>query len=72
MPNYSPLYLNLDDMISSETLIKFVLRKPLKQSKPGVKLMLIKFTSYPSDLRIWVITTPRMYLAYTRCKCGGN
>ena len=40
-PYYSPLYLNFDDMISSETLIKFDLRKPLKQSKPGVKLMLI-------------------------------
>ena len=55
-PNYLLLYLNLDDMISSETLIKFILRKPLKQSKPGVKLMLVKFTSYPSDLCICVIT----------------
>ena len=58
--------------MSSETLITFILRKPLKQSKPGVKLMLVKFTSYPSDLRICVITTVRMYLACTRCKRGNN
>ena len=43
-PNYLLLYLNLDDKISSETLITFTLRKPLKQSKPGVKPMLVKFT----------------------------
>jgi len=60
-PNQSLLYPNLDDMISSETLITFILKKPLKQSKPGVKLMLVKFTSYPSDLRVCVITTLRMY-----------
>ena len=53
---YLLLYLSLDDMINSETLITFILKKPLKQSKPGVKLMLVKFTSYPSDLRICVIT----------------
>ena len=44
-PNYILLYRNLDDKISSETLIKFTLRKPLKQSKPEVKPMLVKFTS---------------------------
>ena len=31
--------------ISSETLITFTFRKPLKQSKPEVKPMLVKFTS---------------------------
>ena len=71
-PNYLLLYLNLDDMISSETLISFILRKPLEQSKPGVKLTLVKLTAYPSDLRICVIATLRMYLACTRCKCGDN
>ena len=44
-PNYLLLYRNLDDKISSETLIRFTLRKPLKQSKPEVKPMLVKFTS---------------------------
>ena len=41
-------YLKLDDMINSETLIMFILRKPLKQSKPGVKLMLVKFIDFIS------------------------
>ena len=61
-PNYLLLYLNLHDMISSETLIPFILRKPLKQSRPGVKPTLVKFTSYPVDFPICVITTLRMYL----------
>ena len=34
--------------------------------------MLVKFASYPSDLRICVITTLIMYLAYTKCKHGDN
>ena len=34
--------------------------------------MLVKFASYPSDLRICVITTLIMYLACTKCKHGGN
>ena len=34
--------------------------------------MLVKFTSYPSDPHICVITTLRMYLAHTRYKCGDN
>ena len=65
-PNYLLLYLNvkinLHDMISSETLITFILRKPLKQSRPGVKPKLVKFISYPVDFPICVITTLRMYL----------
>ena len=44
-PNYLLLHCNLDDKISSETLITFTLRKPLKKSKPEVKLMLVKITS---------------------------
>ena len=73
-PNYLLLYRNLGDKISSETLITFTLRKPLEQSKPEVscKPMLVKFTSYPFDIRICVITTLRMYLACTRCKHGDN
>lgn len=54
-------YLNLDDIIGLETLITFILGKPLKQSKPGAELMPVKFTSYPSDPRMCVITTLRMY-----------
>ena len=50
-------YLNLDDTISSETLITFILRKPLNQPKPGVKLMVVQVTSYPSGPQIRVITS---------------
>lgn len=63
-------YLNLDDMISSETSITFILKKPIKQSKPGVKPLVIKFTSYPADPRICVVTTLRTYLACTKSKRG--
>ena len=34
--------------------------------------MLVKFTSCSFDIRICVITTPRMYLACTRCKHGDH
>ena len=71
-PNYLLLYLTLHDMISSETLITFILRKPLKQSRAGVKPKLVKFTSYPFGFLICVITTLWMYLACTRCKHGEN
>ena len=64
-------YVNLDDLIGlAETLMKFILRKALKQSKPGVMLMLVKITSYPSDPRICEITTLRMYC--TGCKRGNK
>ena len=63
-------YLNLNDMISSETSITFVLSKPLKQSKPGVRPMVVQFISYPADPRICVVTTLKMYLARTRRKRG--
>jgi len=64
-------YLNLNDMTRSETLITFAVRKPLKQSKPGVKPMVVKFTSYPADPRICVVTTLQMYLACTKDKRHG-
>ena len=32
--------------------------------------MVVQFTSYPADPRICVVTTPKMYLARTRCKRG--
>lgn len=63
-------YLNIDDMISSETSITFILKKPIKQSKPGVKPLVIKFTSYPADPRICVVTTLKAYLACTQSKRG--
>ena len=63
-------YLNLNDMISSETLITYALSKLLKQSKPGVRPMVIQFTSYPADPRSCVVTTLKMYLARLRCKRG--
>ena len=34
--------------------------------------MLVKFTSYPSDLHICVITSLIMYLACTKCKHVDN
>ena len=71
-PNYLHLHRNLDDKITSKTLITFTLRKLLKQSKPEVKPMLVKFTSQPLDLRICVITTLKIYLACTGCKHGDN
>ena len=61
-------YLNLNDMIFLETSITFAMWKPLKQSKPRVKPMVVKFTSYPSDPRICLVTTPQMYLACTKGK----
>ena len=63
-------YLNIDDMISSETSITFILKKPIKQSKPGVQPLVIKFTSYPADPRICVVTTLKAYLACTQSKRG--
>ena len=63
-------YLNIDDMISSETSITFILIKPIKQSKPGVKPLIIKFTSYPADPRICVVTNLKAYLACTQSKRG--
>lgn len=63
-------YLNLNDMISSETSITFALSKLLKQSKPGGRPMVVQFTSYPADPGICVVTTLKMYLARTRCKRG--
>ena len=63
-------YLNLNDMISSETLITYALSKLLKQSKPGVRPMVVQFTSYPADPHICVVTTLKMYLACLRCKRG--
>ena len=65
-------YLNLDDMISSETSITFMLKKPIKQSKPGVKPLVVKFSLYPVDLSICVVTTLRAYLARTIDKRGDN
>ena len=65
-------YLNLDNIASSETLITFTLRRPLKQSKQGVKLTEVEFTSYPSDPRFCVITILTMYLACTRNRRGNN
>ena len=58
-------YLNLDDMTYSETTVTFILSKPIKQSKPGGKSVVVKFTSYPTDSRICVVTTLRNYLART-------
>ena len=65
-------YLNLDDMISSEISIPFILKKPIKQSKPGIKPLVIKFTSYPADPCICVVTAVKAYLACTQSKQGDS
>ena len=65
-------YLNRDDMISSEASITFMLKKPIKQSKPGVKPLVVKFSLYPVDPSICVVTTSRAYLARTIDKRGDN
>ena len=61
---------NLDDMTCSETSITFILSKPIKQSKPGGKSVVVKFTSYPPDSHICVVTTLRNYLARTSILCA--
>ena len=59
-------------MISSETSITFILKKPIKQSKPGVKPLVIKFTSYPAAPCICVVTALRTYLPCTKSQRGDN
>ena len=58
--------LNLEDMISTESKITFVMSTPIKQTKPGAKSVHIKFTSYSVDPNLCVVTTLREYLARTR------
>ena len=49
-----------------------MLKKPIKQSKPGVKPLVVKFSLYPVDLSICVVTTLRAYLDRTIDKRGDN
>ena len=57
--------LNLEDMINTESQITFVMSKPIKQTKAGVKSVPIKFTSYSADPTLCVVTTLKEYLART-------
>ena len=43
--------------INLESQIAFVLSKPIKKTKPDVKSVHIKFTSYSADSTLCVVTT---------------
>ena len=57
--------LNLEDMTNTESQIPFVMSKPIKQTKAGVKSVPIKFTSYSADPTPCVVTTLKEYSART-------
>lgn len=58
-------YLSLEDMVVSETSVTFVVSKPLKQSNPGSKPIVVEFVAYPDNPNICVVTTLKAYLART-------
>ena len=58
--------LNLENMISTESQITFVMSKPIEQTKAGVKSVHVKFTSYPADSTLCVVTTLKEYIARTK------
>ena len=49
--------LNLEDMTNTESQITFVMSKPIKQTKAGVKSVPVKFTSYSAEPPLCVVTT---------------
>ena len=53
--------LNLEDMTNTESQITFVMSKPIKQTKAGVKSVPIKFTSFSADPTLCVVTTLKEY-----------
>jgi len=62
--------LNLEDMTNTESQITFVMSKPIKQTKAGVKSVPFKFTSYSADPTLCVVTTLKEYLARTEDSRG--
>lgn len=58
-------YLSLKDMSFTETAVTFVISRPIKQSKPGSKPIVVKFVAYPVNPNLCVVSTLKMYLAYT-------
>ena len=58
-------YLSLEDMVTSETSVTFVVSKPLKQSKPGSKPTVVEFVAYLDNPNICVVTTLKAYLDRT-------
>ena len=55
--------LHLENMVNTEWQITFVMSKPIKKTKAGVKSVHIQFTSYPADPTLCVVITLREYLA---------
>ncbi|XP_068692889.1 uncharacterized protein [Montipora foliosa] len=64
-------YLSLEDMVTSETTVTFVVSKPLKQSKPGSKPTVVEFVAYPDNPNICVVTILKAYLDRTSALGGG-
>ena len=58
--------LNLENMISTESQITFMMSKPITQTKAGVQSVHVKFTSYPADPALCVVTTLKEYVARTK------
>ena len=62
--------LNLEDLIQTDQSVGFSLSKPIKQSKPGITLPPLVFTSYPADPLLCVVRTLRSYIARTEAIRG--
>ena len=62
--------LNLEDVTNTKSQITFVMSKPIKQTKAGVKSVPIKFTSYSADPTQCVVTKLKEYLARTEDSRG--
>jgi hypothetical protein len=58
-------YLSLKDMSFTESAVTFVISRPIKQSKPGSKPMVVKVVAYPANPNLCVVSILNMYLEYT-------
>lgn len=56
---------NLKGVINNESVITFVLSKPIKQTKAGIKSVHIECASSPADHTLCVVITLKEYLACT-------
>ena len=55
--------LNLEDVINNESEITFVLSKPIKKTKAGIKSVHIECASNPADHTLCVVITLTEHLA---------
>lgn len=58
-------------MVVSETSVTFVISKPLKQSKPESKPIVVEFVVYTGNPNICVVITLKAYLDRTSALRGG-